>query len=124
VIPHPATEANEAALTDARSTSDHASRTDVLMADPAFEAVPSPAQVQRLQKSAVAEALRERAHTVVLPPVFWVYEPGDVGKWTSSRNGYVDKQFRINAATDQANLDTGFSMAEVDPSDFSWDYSF
>lgn len=92
-----------------------------LMANPAFDAVPYPEQAQRLQKSAVEEGQRARGHTVVLPPAFWTVEPGDVGEWTSARNGYAAKQFRVDGGTDKANLDVVLVLTEVDPSDYDWD---
>ncbi|MDD1534555.1 MULTISPECIES: phage tail protein [unclassified Bradyrhizobium] len=92
-----------------------------LMANPAFDAVPYPEQVQRLQKSAVEEGQRARGHTIVLPPAYWTVEPGDVGEWTSARNGYAAKQFRVDAGTDKANLDVVLVLTEVDPADYDWD---
>lgn len=92
-----------------------------LMANPAFDAVPYPEQAQRLQKSAVEEGQRARGHTVVLPPAFWTVEPNDVGEWTSERNGYSAKQFRVDAGTDKANLDAVLVLTEVDPFDYEWD---
>lgn len=92
-----------------------------LMASPQFDAVPYPEQVQRLQKSAIEEGQRARGHTVVLPPAFWTVEPGDVGEWTSVRNGYSAKQFRVDAGTDKANLDVALTLTEVDPTDYDWD---
>lgn len=92
-----------------------------LMADPAFDFVPFAEQVQRLQKSALDEAQRARTHTLSLPPAFWIVEPGDVGEWTSARNGYDAKQFRVDAMVDRANLDVILSLTEVDPSDYDWD---
>jgi len=93
-----------------------------LLANPQLDFVPYPAQVQRLQKSALLEARRARRHDLTLPPVFWLVEPGDVGEWTSVRNGYVDKQFRVDAVTDRANLDVLLTMVEVDPTDYDWDH--
>uniref|UniRef100_A0A939S5N4 Tip attachment protein J domain-containing protein n=1 Tax=Bradyrhizobium barranii subsp. barranii TaxID=2823807 RepID=A0A939S5N4_9BRAD len=92
-----------------------------LMADPAFDFVPYAEQAQRLQKSALDEAQRARTHTLSLPPAFWIVEPGDVGEWTSQRNGYDAKQFRVDAMVDRANLDVILSLTEVDPSDYDWD---
>ncbi|MFH0299830.1 phage tail protein [Bradyrhizobium sp. 31Argb] len=92
-----------------------------LMATPQFDVVPYPGQAQRLQKSAILEGQRARSHTLVMPPAFWIYEPGDVGAWTSERNGYDAKLFRIDGAVDKANLDAGMTITEVDPSDFHWD---
>lgn len=92
-----------------------------LLADPAFDFVPYAEQVQRLQKSALEEAQRARTHTLTMPPAFWIVEPGDVGEWTSTRNGYSAKQFRVDALVDRANLDVTLSLTEVDPSDYDWD---
>ncbi|MCW2077830.1 UNVERIFIED_ORG: hypothetical protein M2193_000005 [Bradyrhizobium japonicum] len=91
-----------------------------LMANPSFDFVPYAEQVQRLQKSAIEEAQRARTHTLTLPPAFWIVEPGDVGEWTSARNGYSAKQFSVDAMVDRANLDTVLSLTEVDPSDYDW----
>lgn len=91
-----------------------------LMASPAFDFVPYAEQAQRLQKSAIEEAQRARTHNLTLPPAFWVVEPGDVGEWTSARNGYSAKQFRVDQAVDRANLDVALSLTEVDPSDYDW----
>ncbi|MET4176077.1 hypothetical protein ABIB99_007193 [Bradyrhizobium sp. LA6.1] len=92
-----------------------------LMASPQFDAVPYPEQVQRLQKSAIEEGQRARGHNIVLPPAFWTVEPGDVGQWTSARNGYSAKQFRVDAGADKANLDVPLTLTEVDPNDYDWD---
>jgi hypothetical protein len=94
-----------------------------LLANPVFDFVPYDAQVQRLQKSALQEARRARRHTIVLPPAFWLVEPGDVGTWSSVRNGYEDKQFRIDGATDKANLDVLLNLTEVDPADYDWNHA-
>lgn len=92
-----------------------------LMADPAFDFVPYAEQAQRLQKSAIEEAQRARTHTLTLSPAFWIVEPGDVGGWTSERNGYVAKLFRVDSMVDRADLDVALSLTEVDPSDYDWD---
>lgn len=93
-----------------------------LMADVAFDMVPYPEQVQRLMKSALEEGQRARRHTYVLPPEFWPYAvPGAICSWTSARNGYVTKLFRIDGVSDRANLDVMIDITEVDPSDYDWD---
>lgn len=91
-----------------------------LMANPSFDFVPYAEQVQRLQKSAIEEGQRARTHTLTLPPKFWLVEPGDVGEWTSARNGYDAKLFRADGVVDKANLDVTLSLTEVDPADYSW----
>lgn len=93
-----------------------------LMADVSLSFVPYPEQVQRLMKSALAEGQRARRHTLVLPPEYWPYAvPGETLSWTSPRNGYVNKWFRIDGAVDRANLDVMVDITEVDPDDYDWD---
>lgn len=93
-----------------------------LMADVPLDFVPYPEQVQRLQKSALEEARRFRRHTLHLPPKFWPNAvPGEYCLWTSERNGYITKLFRIDGSVDKANLDVIIDITEVDPADFSWD---
>lgn len=93
-----------------------------LLADIEMTFCPYPEQVQRLMKSALEEAQRFRRHTIVLPPEFWPYAvPGEVISWTSERNGYVNKLYRIDGATDSANLDVLVDITEVDPNDYDWD---
>lgn len=94
-----------------------------LLANPVFEFVPYTAQAQRLQKSALLEARRARRHSISLGPPWWIVEPGDVGTWTSNRNGYSSKQFRVDGVTDRANLDVVFNITEVDPTDYSWTHA-
>lgn len=93
-----------------------------LMATPLLDFAPYPAQVQRLQKSAIDEARRARTHELAFPPVFWLVEPGDVGQWTSTRNGYSSKLFRVDQMVDHANLDVTMAVTEVDPGDYDWDH--
>ena len=93
-----------------------------LMADVHYDLVPYSEQVQRLMRSALNEARRARQHTIVLPPEYWPVEPGDFVSWTSPRNGYEDKLFRVDGATDKANLDVILVLTEVDPSDYDWDH--
>lgn len=91
-----------------------------LMANVALDMVHYHAQVQRLMLSALKEAQRARRHTIVLGPEAFVLEPGDIITWTSARNGYVDKQFRVDGVGDQPNLDIIVDITEVDPSDYNW----
>ncbi|MBZ5760285.1 phage tail protein [Rhizobium sp. VS19-DR104.2] len=78
-------------------------------------------QVQRIMKSALAEARRARRQTFVLPPEAWVLEPGDVVTFTSNRNGFGAKLFRVDGVADHANLDVTIDLTEVDPTDYDWD---
>lgn len=93
-----------------------------LLSDIKFDAVPYAEQVQRLMKSALLEAQRARRHTYSMPAEFWVLEPGDIVAWTSERNGYVTKLFRVDGAVDKANADVILDLTEVDPSDYDWDH--
>lgn len=91
------------------------------MASVSLDFVPYPEQVQRLMKSALAEGQRARRHTLVLPPEFWPFAyPGAILAWTSPRNGYVNKLFRVDGVVDRANLDIMIDVTEVDPSDYNW----
>jgi hypothetical protein len=92
-----------------------------LLADVSFDVVPYAAQVQRLMKSAIEEGQRARRHTISLPPAYWVCEPGDIAAWTSARNGYESKLFRVDGVIDQPNLDVTIDFTEVDPADYDWD---
>jgi hypothetical protein len=94
-----------------------------LLANPSFDLVPYGGQVQQLMLSALNAARRERSHRLVMPPAFWLVEPGDVGTWTSARNGYDNKSFEATAVSDKDNLDIGLSLQECDPSDYDWDHT-
>lgn len=92
-----------------------------LMVDVEFDLVPYPEQVQRLMLSALNEARRARRHTFTLPPRFWTLEPGDVVSWTSARNGYDTKLFRVDGLMDQPNGNVVVDLTEVDPDDYDFD---
>lgn len=92
-----------------------------LMASVSLDLVPYAGQVQRLMLWALSEALRARRHTFVLGPEFRVIEPGDVVRWTSARNGYIDKLFRVDGVVYKSNLDVIVDLTEVDPADYDWD---
>lgn len=92
-----------------------------LMATVSLDLVPYGSQAQRLMHWALNEALRARRHTFVLGPEFRGLEPGDVVQWTSARNGYTDKLFRVDGIVYKSNLDVIVDLTEVDPSDYDWD---
>lgn len=92
-----------------------------LLASVALDMVPYSAQAQRLMQWALAEALRARRHTLVLGPEYWVLEPGDIVSWTSARNGYEAKLFRVDGVVYKGNLDVIVDLTEVDPADYDWD---
>ncbi len=95
-----------------------------LMSDVPLDFVPYPEQVQRLMKSALLEAQRARRHTLVLPPRFWAFcTPGEYVVWSSVRNGYQAKMFRIDGVSDKGSLDVLVDITEGDPSDYAWDSS-
>ena len=92
-----------------------------LVADILYNMVPYPEQVQRLQRSALEEARRFRKHTIPLPPSAWPVEPLDFIDWTSERNGYESKLFRVDFGTDTASLDIVLVITETDPADYDWE---
>lgn len=95
-----------------------------LMADVTFDAVPYAEQVQRLMSAGLEEGQRARRHTFTLPPEFWRHAvPNAVFRWTSDRNRYGGKLFRIDGSVDKANLDIIVDATEVDPSDYDWDHA-
>ncbi|MHC5307498.1 phage tail protein [Bartonella sp. LJL80] len=92
-----------------------------LMTSVQLDTVYRASQVQRLMLSSLREARRARRHTFLLPPEAWVLEPGDIVSWTSERNGYVNKLFRVDGTIDHPNNDVTVDLTEVDPSDYDWD---
>lgn len=95
----------------------------------AYDCVPFPDQVQALMKAALLEERRWRKHTMVFPHTIASYglEPGDTVTYTSTRNGYDGKEFRIESMKELSNLDKKVIIREVDPDDYDWtpssDYS-
>lgn len=94
-----------------------------LLADVTFDMVTSGSQTQRLMKAALRESRRARRHTFVLTGAALILEPIDFISWTSTRNGYSSKLFRIDGITYRNNLDTLVDITEVDPSDYDWTFS-
>ena len=94
-----------------------------LMTNVQLSFVPFPAQAQRLLTGELATARRARRHTFTLPAKFRRIEPGDVVEWTSARNGYAVKQFRVDGVIDLPNCDLIADLTEVDPADHgNWDH--
>jgi len=105
-------------LTDAAyETADGGRR---LMSSLALPNVPYAEQVQRLQKAALTEARKERRHTGVLGPAWIGLEPNDVVSWTSDRNGYSAKLFRVDAVLDRPDAHVLVDLSEVDSTDYDW----
>jgi hypothetical protein len=94
-----------------------------LLASPAFDAIPYAAQVQRLMRSALLDAQRERGHTHTMPPHWYQVEPLDVVEWTSARNGYEEKLFEVSGMVDQPSIDPLVRLKETDPTDYSWNHN-
>ena len=86
-----------------------------------FNAVTAKEQIQRLMKSALAEARRARRHTITLGSKFFGVEPGDYGAWDSQRNGYIRKLFRVDGIRDEANGSVTLDLTETDPTDYDFD---
>lgn len=94
-----------------------------LLTDVQLSFVPFPAQAQRLLQGELKAARRARRHTHTLPAKFRLVEPGDVVTWTSARNGYDAKQFRVDGVIDLPNCDLIIDITEVDPADHgAWDH--
>jgi hypothetical protein len=91
-----------------------------LMTDIQLGMVYRSSQVQRIMKAALEEARRARRLTISLEPRAWPVEPGDIVTFTSERNGFINKIFRVDGVADHANLDVMLELTEVDPSDYDW----
>lgn len=91
------------------------------LANVQYTRVTSGEQGQRLMLSALQEARRARKHVLVLPPSAFVLEPLDFISFTSARNGYFNKLFRVDRIDDGANLDQVLYLTEVDPADYDYD---
>jgi hypothetical protein len=90
------------------------------IADVAYRRVSDKRQVQRLMKAALLEERRFRRHVVVLPPETFAIEGLDFVGWTSARNGYTAKLWRVDGIIDRSNLDQVMTLTEVDPADYGW----
>ncbi len=91
-----------------------------VVADIDYGRVPYAGQVQRLMKSALLEERRAKKHAIVLPPSAWALEPLDFISWTSTRNSYSSKLFRVDRVEDKDNLDVALVLTEVDATDYNW----
>lgn len=89
-----------------------------------YKAVPWAVQVQELMRAAIEEVRRFRKHTHTMPPEWWEYEPLDVAAWTSTRNGYVGKDFLITTMDDLPNANQFVGLQEMDASDYAWSSEF
>ncbi|WP_343314241.1 hypothetical protein AAIB41_03565 [Brucella sp. BE17] len=92
-----------------------------LMTNVPFDFVPYPEQVQRLLLSGLLDGLRQRRHTFTLPPKHVAYcKPGRTFAWTSERNGYINKLFRIDGVQILESCMVLIDVTECDPSDYDW----
>lgn len=94
-----------------------------LLSDISFDTVPYARQVQQLMQESLQEAQRARKHTFELPARFGKYKPGQILSWSSDRNGYEDKRFRIEGMIDKPNLNVVVDLIEIDPNDYDWQTS-
>lgn len=92
-----------------------------LVASVKYTATPYANQVQRLMDAALKDARRFRVHSFWLPPDAWALSAGtDRVSWTSARNGYSSKKFKIVRITGRRNSNQLVMLKEVDASDFDW----
>jgi hypothetical protein len=78
-------------------------------------------QVQQLMVGWLKDAQRHRRQSITLPPEGILLKPLDVIDWTSTRNGYVGKDFEVGqVGIDPTTLCTTLAMREVDPNDYDW----
>lgn len=94
-----------------------------LLANLNYVAVPYSFQVQQLMDSTIEESRKFKKHTIVLGPQAWQLEPLDTITWTSSRNSYTSKLFRVLSMADTYNLDIILVIGEVDPADYTFNTS-
>jgi hypothetical protein len=78
-------------------------------------------QVQRLMLSGLHDQRRYRRHTLVLPPEAQFLTPLDEISWNSSRNGYINKLFSVDATEIMPNGNVAVALRERDPNDYDWE---
>lgn len=86
--------------------------------DMPFPWVPWVEQVQRLVASTLADQRRQRVHRLVLKPRFAYLAPLDFVAWTSLRNGYAAKLFKVSAVRDLPTGHVEVVLTEQDPDDY------
>lgn len=90
-----------------------------------YPAAPYGEQVQRLMRAQMREYRRMRLHQFQLPPMAYVLEPlVDKITWTSARNGYVAKEFVVEAVQKLPGMNVAVTLREVDASDYDWSSDF
>lgn len=87
-------------------------------------ATPFKRQVQRIRRAMLKEERRFRTHQFWLPPAAWVLEPGDVVSWSSDRNGYENKRFKVIAIEGEMTMNQQVTIREINPADYDWSADF
>ena len=82
--------------------------------------VQSSKHIQRLQKQMLLRAQKQRRHKIPLGPAAFGLEPGDIIEWNSTRNGYIDKLFEVEAVDCFDNLTIVARIVELDEDDYDW----
>lgn len=85
-----------------------------------LQSVYSGTQAQRILQAVVLDSRRFYRHAITLPPVFGLYQPLDVLSFTSTKNGYSDKDFLISTTEEGPNGNVVVGLQEVDSSDHDW----
>lgn len=94
-----------------------------LIASVQYTRVTSNQQGQRLMLSALQEERRARRHALPIGPSMFILEPLDYVAFSSARNGYVDKLFRVDLIEENEKRDQIIYLLEVDPSDYDYNPS-
>jgi len=95
------------------------------MGSVALPAAPYPVQVQRLMRAWLKDARRFAQHNISLPPAALIVEPLDTVSWTSTVNGYVDKQFEVTSEVSAGiAMRQSLVLRETDPTDYDWQPSY
>lgn len=95
-----------------------------LIANVSMPFVPYRTQIQRLGASLLQSSRRFRRHIVSLPPDAYMIEPVDVVEWTSTHQGYDQKDFFVLAIEGSPGYIQTLVLLEVDPSDYDWSTDF
>ena len=83
-----------------------------------FAYVPWVSQVQRLAEAALLDQRRQRVHRLVLHHRFGFLAPLDYIAWSSGRNNYSAKLFKIVTIHDHRNGYVELLLIEEDPDDY------
>lgn len=92
-----------------------------LLASVTLDFCPHREQGQRVLKGAVKEAQKARRVALRVPSPYRDVAVGEVVTYTSERDGFDAKRFRLEGRYEHATGDLDWDMTEVDPSDYAWD---